>query len=220
MKIEIFSDVVCPWCYLGLARLERALGQRPQFGVDVRWLPFQLSPTMPVQGRDRLEYMRERFGDVDRFADAQRQLRELGAAAGIEYRFERIERAPNTRRAHVLIAWAGRHDVQHACKRAVMEAYFTRGLDVGDPEVLADIAVACGLERAEARAALDDAGLHAEVERLEALGRGWQVSGVPTFVFDRRYALSGAQPPEVIVELLDRLASERAAAGEAATPSS
>jgi predicted DsbA family dithiol-disulfide isomerase len=220
LQIEIFSDVVCPWCYLGLARLELALQQRPQIGFDVHWLPFQLNPAMPPEGRDRREYMRERFGDVDRFADAQRQLRELGIAAGIDYRFERIERAPNTRRAHVLIAWARRHGLQRACKRAVMEGYFTRGLDAGDPEVLADIAAQCRLDRAEARAALDDAGLHAEVERLEALGRGWNVSGVPTFIFGRRYALSGAQPPEIIVEVLDRLANEQDSAGAAATPSS
>ena len=205
MQIEVFSDVVCPWCFVGFARLQEALAARPGIGAQVVWLPFELNPDMPAEGRDRLEYMRERFGDVNRFDAAQKDLQGVGRQMGIDFRFERIRRAPNTRRAHMLLAWARRHGVQTPVKKAVLEAYFTHGLDVGDPEVLAELAADCGLERAAALAALEDSALRSEVDALEALARRWNVSGVPTFVFDRRLAFSGAQPLDVFLQVFDAL---------------
>lgn len=205
MQIEVFSDVVCPWCYVGFARLRQALAARPDLPSEVTWLPFELNPGLPPEGRDRREYMLERFGDVDRFAAAQQPLRVVGAELGIDFRFERVTRAPNTRRAHMLLAHARREGRQGAVKSALLEAHFTRGLDVADPAVLAEVAGSCGLDPAAARRAVDDAGLRSEVEALEALAHRWQVSGVPTFVFDRRQAFSGAQPLEVFLRVFEAL---------------
>jgi predicted DsbA family dithiol-disulfide isomerase len=207
VRIEIFSDIVCPWCYAGLARLDAALAARPALEVDVHWLPFELNPDLPADGMDRAQYMQQRFGDVNRFAGAQQQLREVGQSLGIEYRFERITRMPNTRSAHQLLAWAHGTGRQTAVKRALLAAYFTDGRDIGDPQVLAQVAAECGLDAVAARAALDDPQWVAQVEQIEAMGRGWNVSGVPTFVFDRREAFSGAQPVETFLGVIDGLAA-------------
>ena len=205
MQIEIFSDVICLWCYVGFARLERALAARPDVSAEVHWLPFELNPTMPAAGRNRLEYLRERFGNDNPFGDAQQDLQTLGAELGIDFQFDRIERSPNTRRAHMLIAWAGRNGHQVAVKRALLAAYFSHGLDIGDPDILANVAQECGLDRNDAALALNDAGLAGEVERLEAMGRSWNISGVPTFIFERRVAFSGAQPDAVFQQVFDEL---------------
>lgn len=205
MQIEVFSDVVCPWCYVGFARLRQALAARPDLPAEVTWLPFELNPGLPPEGRDRREYMLERFGDVNRFAAAQQQLQALGAELGIDFQFDRVTRAPNTRRAHMLLAHARRGGRQGAVNGALLEAHFSRGLDVADPAVLAGIAASCGLDADAARRAVDDAALRSEVEALEALAHRWQVSGVPTFVFDRRQAFSGAQPLEVFLRVFESL---------------
>ncbi len=205
MRVEIFSDIVCPWCYAGLARLDAALAARPGLEVDVHWLPFELNPDLPEGGMDRAQYMLQRFGDVNRFAGAQQQLRDLGQSLGIDYQFDRIVRMPNTRRAHMLLAWARTAGRQGEVKRALLAAYFTAGRDIGDPEVLAQIAGECGLDAQAARVALHDSQLRAGVEQVEEMGRGWGVSGVPTFIFDRKQAFSGAQPPEVFLGVIDAL---------------
>ena len=210
MQLEIFSDVVCPWCYVGHARLRQALAARPGAITEITWLPFELNPNLPEEGRDRAEYMRERFGDVNRFADAQRQLVTLGGALGIDFRFDAVKRSPNTRRAHVLAAHARRVSatLQHAVIENLFAAYFTAGRDIGDRDVLLAIATESGLERDGAVQALADPALHAEVESLEALARNWNVSGVPTFIFDRRTGFSGAQPLEVFVQVIDDLRAQ------------
>jgi predicted DsbA family dithiol-disulfide isomerase len=212
VQLEIFSDVVCPWCYVGHARLQQALAARPGAIAEITWLPFELNPNLPEEGRDRAEYLRERFGDVNRFADAQRQLVSLGATLGIDFRFDAVKRSPNTRRAHVLAALARRDSaaMQHAVIEKLFAAYFTEGRDVGDRDVLLAIADECGLERDVAQRALADSALHAEVESLEALARSWNVSGVPTFIFDRRTGFSGAQPLEVFLQVIDDLGSQSA----------
>jgi predicted DsbA family dithiol-disulfide isomerase len=205
VQIEVFSDVVCPWCYVGFVRLRQALAARPDLPAEVTWLPFELNPGLPPEGRDRREYMLERFGDVDRFAAGQRQLEGVGVELGIDFQFARVTRAPNTRRAHMLLAHARRAGFQTEVKGALLEAHFSRGLDVADPAVLAGIAAACGLDGDAARRAVDDPALRSEVEALEALAHRWQVSGVPTFVFDRRQAFSGAQPLEVFLRVFEAL---------------
>lgn len=213
MLIEVYSDTVCPWCYLGFARLQQALAERPGQAIEQRWLPFELNPDLPAGGRDRAEYLRERFGDVDRFAKAQATLQSLAAEANIRFDFAAIRRMPNTRRSHALIAWAGAMGAQTEVKRRVLAAYFTEGRDIGDPDTLATIAAEAGLDAGAARAAVDDTRLHEGVAALEAQARAWQISGVPTFIFGRRYAFSGAQPLPVFLQAIDAAA----AAGGAAT---
>lgn len=214
MLIEVFSDTVCPWCYVGKRRFEQALALRPDLAVDLRWLPFELNPDLPAVGADRAEYLQAKFGAADRFKDVQRTLVEIGASIGIDFRFDRITRTPNTRRSHALIAWAGGADAatQADVNERVLRAYFSEGRDIGDPDTLAAIATQAGLDAAAARAAFDDPALHGQIATLEAQAHSWGISGVPAFVFDRRYLISGAQEPQVFVQTLDRLTAERAAA--------
>ena len=211
MLIEAYSDTVCPWCYLGFARLQQALAQRPGLAVEVRWLPYELNPQMPVEGADRAEYMRERFGDVNRFAKAQATLQELAAEAGIRFDFAAVRRMPNTRRSHALIAWAGANGRQGDVKRRVLAAYFAEGRDIGAPDTLVAIASEAGLDADAARAAIDDAALHRQIEALEQQARSWDITGVPTFIFARRFAFSGAQPLGVFLQALDAAAQEAGA---------
>jgi len=218
VKIEVYSDTICPWCYVGLARLQQALAARPGLGVELAWLPFELNPDLPPEGEDRRAYMLRRFGDVDRFAASHQPLREVGAPLGIDFQFDRVTRAPNTRRSHVLIGWAGEAggEVQTRVKTRVLAAHFTAGRDIADPQVLAGLAADCGLDRDAALQAMADPRRHAAVEALEAQARGWGISGVPTFIFERRYAFSGAQPLEVFLDAMDTVARERAAAAASA----
>lgn len=205
MRIEIYSDIVCPWCYVGYVRLQQALAERPAVTAEVIWLPYQLSPDMPEQGRNRREYLQERFGNADHFAAAQQQLTALGTELGIDFRFEAIERSPNTLRAHLLLAAARREsaEVQNELKRRLFAAYFTEARDVGDPQVLVSLAEQSGLEPEVARQALTDPALRAEVEQWQQLARQWRIGGVPSFIFDRRGTFSGAQPVEVFLRAID-----------------
>lgn len=219
IKLEIYSDTICPWCYVGFARLREALAARPDLDVRVDWLPFELNPDLPPEGEDRKAYMLRRFGDVDRFAAGQRQLQQLGAALGIDFQFERVTRAPNTRRSHALIRWAGEQGgaaLQMAVKERVLRAHFTEGRDLADPQVLADVAAASGLDRDAALRALDEPDRRAAIEGLEAQAQAWGISGVPTFIFERRYAFSGAQPLEVFLGAFDRVVAERGGASQPA----
>jgi len=218
VKIEVYSDTICPWCYVGLARLQEALAARPVLEVELGWLPFELNPDLPPEGEDRKAYMLRRFGDVDRFAAGQQALLDLGRPLGIDFQFDRVTRAPNTRRSHVLIGWAGERGGarQTLVKQRILAAHFTEGRDIADPQVLADLAVDCGLDREAALQAIADPTRHAEVEALEAQARGWGISGVPTFIFDRRYAFSGAQPLEVFLDAMDTVERERVAAAPGA----
>ncbi|MBU3672378.1 MAG: DsbA family oxidoreductase [Sinobacteraceae bacterium] len=205
MKLEIFSDVICPWCYVGQARLEQALAARPAAQPQITWMPYQLDPSVPEDGRDRREYLLEKFGDVSHFDNAKRQLEQIGQSVGIDFRFDSIQRTPNTRRAHLLIARARRESpaLEAAMSVRLFRAYFTDGLDIGNPEVLCSLAAETGIAAEAARAALADAELAQEVTALQDLVRRWKISGVPTFVFDRRFAFSGAQPLEVFLRALD-----------------
>ncbi len=205
MKLEIFSDVICPWCYVGQARLEQALAARPAAQPQITWMPYQLDSSVSEEGRDRREYLLEKFGDVSHFDHAKKQLEQIGRSVGIDFQFDAIQRTPNTRRAHLLIARARRESPAHEAAMSVrlFRAYFTEGLDIGDPEVLCTLAADTGLTAEAARAALVDEELSREVTSLQDLVRRWNISGVPTFVFDRRFAFSGAQPLEVFLRALD-----------------
>lgn len=211
MRIEIFSDVVCPWCYVGHGRLQQALAARPSQNFEVIWLPFELNPTLPVEGRNRKEYLAERFGNPNPFAAGQQQLLDVGRELGIDFRFEAIERAPNTRRAHALSTAALRESraTQATVVRDLFAAYFTEGRDIGDPAVLVDIGERAGMTGTQVRAAIDDATLHTEIVELEELAQRSNITGVPTFIFDRRHAFSGAQPQEVFLQVIDALAADR-----------
>jgi predicted DsbA family dithiol-disulfide isomerase len=208
VQIEVVSDIVCPWCYVGKRKLEAALAARPQYGAVVTWLPFELNPDMPKAGMPRDEYMQQRFGDVNRFAAAQQQLVETGQSLGIDFRFAGDRHMPNTRRAHMLLRAAGRAsvDIQARLKERLLSAYFARGENLSDTAVLVTAATDAGLAPDVAAAALDDQALEKEIVATEQELARLGVSGVPTFIFDRRFAFSGAQDHSVFLSALDEAA--------------
>jgi predicted DsbA family dithiol-disulfide isomerase len=206
MQVEIYSDTVCPWCFIGKRRFELARRQRPRLDIEVRWRAFELNPELATDGMDRDEYLMGKFGDAGRLQEMYGHLRDTGAALGIQFRFDLIRRMPNSRASHALLAFAGEHSRQDDISEALFSAYFEHGRDVGDPDVLVDLSGGQGLDSNESRRALGDPHLEAQVLAAERQAREWGISGVPTFIFERRCAVSGAQSPEVFVQLFDRLA--------------
>ncbi len=215
MKIDIISDTVCPWSFIGKRRFERALETRPQLDVGVAWHPHQLNPHMPAGGMDRNAYLTARFGGVTR---AERQYEIIAAAGrrqGIHFRFDLIRRTPNSLASHRLVHLAGRRQRQDVVVEALFQAYFIQGRDIGNLSVLADIAANCGLDgcqTADYLASPEDRDLiRAEDERNRSLG----VNGVPCFIIEDEYAVSGAQSPEIFHQLFDLIREDRSRAAAA-----
>jgi predicted DsbA family dithiol-disulfide isomerase len=197
LTIDIVSDVVCPWCYLGEKRLEEALADEAG-PVLVRWRPYQLDPTIPEEGLDRAEYMEKKFGKIGRLQSVHDNLTRLGAEVGVPFAFDKIKRAPNTLDAHRLIRWAAPAGVQAEVADRLFKAYFVEGRDIGDRKVLVEIAKACGLDAGEVEKLLADGAdsdqVRQEIEQAQAMG----VSGVPFFIFGGRLGVPGAQEPSVL----------------------
>ena len=200
MRIDVFSDVVCPWCFVGKRRLEQALAAAKVTDVEVHWHAFQLNPDLPPGGVDRRQYLESKFGlgAVERI---HARLDEVGRDAGIDFQFDKIERSPNTLDAHRLLWLAGTQGKQGGIEEALMKAYFIEGRDVGDHAVLADVAAAAGIS-GDVPAFLTGDGGQQEVQEDLATAARLQISGVPFFIFEGRYALAGAQPPEVFAQAL------------------
>lgn len=215
-SIDVYSDMVCPWCFLGKRRLEAAFAERPGLAVDVRWRPFELNPDMPALGVDRGEYMDRKFGDSARVRATQDRLAELGRALGIDYRFEAITRVPNTRAAHALARAAGAR--QGAVIEALFQAYFEQGRDIGDLGELERIATAAGLDGRVSRAALTAATALAEVAAEEGASEELGIRGVPLFVFAGRWTVSGAQEPATLLAAFDHVAAALGSAGATGAP--
>jgi predicted DsbA family dithiol-disulfide isomerase len=211
MRIDIYSDTVCPWCYLGKRRFELAMAARPQYEPRVTWRPFELNPDIPADGVDRAAYLASRVGKPEQVAEIQAELKRQGEASGIEFRFDLIERMPNTRRSHLLIAHAARCRRQGAVKERVMRAFFEEGCDIGDINELVRLAVEAGLNEHESRSALilreGQDGVIAAERHASVLG----ITGVPTFIFDGQYTISGAQDVGTLAGILDQVADFGAA---------
>jgi predicted DsbA family dithiol-disulfide isomerase len=197
LTIDVVSDVVCPWCYLGEKRLEAALADESR-PVAVRWRPYQLDPTIPAGGLDRAEYMEKKFGKSGRLQSVHDNLTRLGAEVGLPFAFEKIERSPNTLDAHRLIRWAASAGVQEKVVDRLFKAYFVEGRDIGDRAVLIEIAGECGLDAKLVQKLLADGSgadlVRQEIEQAQAMG----VSGVPFFIFAGRIGVPGAQEPSVL----------------------
>jgi predicted DsbA family dithiol-disulfide isomerase len=201
--VDIVSDVVCPWCFVGRRKLEAALASWRGEGraePAIRWHPFELNPGLPQAGVARDDYVRGKFGD--RAGEIYARVARAGEAVGIGFAFDRIVRQPNTRRSHQLIAAAETAGVQDAVARALFEGYFVQGADLTSDAVLAAIAAGAGLAPETAAAALEDEGLAAQVEAAEERARTLGITGVPFFVFDGRVAVSGAQDPDVLLQAM------------------
>jgi predicted DsbA family dithiol-disulfide isomerase len=215
MRIDAFSDTICPWCFLGKRRFELALSARPQYEPRVTWRPFELNPDLPPDGIDRTAYFANRAGDKMPLQDTESILTEQGAAIGLRFRFDLITRVPNTRRSHLLITHAARQGRQSEVMDRVMRAYFEEGCDIGDVDELVRLAVETGLSEHSTRSALvlreGYDGLVAAERHAALLG----ITAVPTFIFDGQYTLSGAQEVTALVRIIDQVA-EYAAAREVA----
>ncbi len=203
MQLDIYSDTVCPWCFVGKRRLERALAMRPNAAIEIRWRAFQLNPGMPVEGMERREYLELKFGGPERAARIYEAVRTAGEGEGIRFAFDRIRRTPNTFDSHRLLRHA--HDVgrQGAMLENLFKAYFLAGEDIGNRRVLLGCADRAGLDVALAERYL--AGTEEAESTLaeDRLARRQGINGVPCFIFNGRFALSGAQPPEALLQLLD-----------------
>ena len=207
MEIEIFSDVVCPWCYIGKKRLDAVMDTPVGEGVTLRWRPYQLYPNLPPDGMDRARYLEARYGaDADRGRVPERIEAEAGEV-GLKLDFSAIEKMPNTFQAHRLLELAAAHGVQHELAELLFDDYFCSGRDVGDPDVLVEAAETLGLERDPVRDYLAGTeGVDAVREQLErAVEVG--VSGVPCYLLAGRFALPGAQAPEVMAQFITRAKS-------------
>jgi predicted DsbA family dithiol-disulfide isomerase len=206
MTVDVVSDAVCPWCFVGKRRLEAALAESAGADVSVQWRPFQLDPTIPAEGLDREAYMRAKFRDDARLAEVHQRLKALGAEVGISFDFAAIKRSPNTLDAHRLIRWAGEAGVQDAVVERLFSAYFARGEDIGDRDALVRIAQESGMSGEDVKRRLADeadaAEVKAEIERAQQLG----VSGVPFFIFANKLAVSGAQSAEVLARAMKEAA--------------
>ncbi|MCS6890197.1 MAG: DsbA family oxidoreductase [Rhodovarius sp.] len=206
--IEVVFDLVCPWCYLGIARLTRMLSARREVPVAIAWRPFLLHPDIAPGGLPRHEYLVRKFGGEERARRLQSTIAELGRAEGIAFRFDAIRRVPQTVDGHRLVRWAARQGAADALVPALLAAHFCEGRDLSNHEVLAAIAGAVGLDPAAARAFLASSeeveAVHAENLRAHRLG----INGVPCFVLDGQFAIAGAQEPEVLERLLDVALSE------------
>ena len=203
MTIEVVFDLVCPWCYLGIARLMRMLRSRPEVPVEIHWRPFLLNPDIAPGGVPRQDYLVRKFGGEDRARRLHGTIAELGAAEGIEFRFDLIRRVPHTLDPHRLVRWAATRGDADSLVMAIFAAHFCEGRDIANPEVLTTLAGAAGLDRAATRDFLattqEVEAVHAENLRAHRLG----INGVPCFVVAGGSAIAGAQEPEVLERLLD-----------------
>jgi predicted DsbA family dithiol-disulfide isomerase len=211
MNVDIISDVVCPWCFVGKRRFERALAARHDLDVNVTWHAFQLNPDMPAEGMDRATYLATKFGSDERAQAIYADIAEAGKGEDIAFAFDHIPRTPNTIDAHRVIRLAGINGVQDGVVEAIFHGYFEGGVNIGDNEDLIALAATGGLDADVARAHLasDDAIEEVRAEDLQARQLG--VNGVPCFIIDNRYAISGAQSPEVFERIFDTVQQASAA---------
>jgi predicted DsbA family dithiol-disulfide isomerase len=204
MQIDVISDTVCPWCFIGKRRLGRAMALRPRIAFTVKWRPFQLDPTVPRDGMERTAYMSAKFGSDARIAEMDALIAAEGEKEGIAFDFAAIRRRPNTINSHRLVRWAESAGVQDDVVERLFIAYFENGEDIGDIRVLSDIADFCGMDGVEVARLLEGDDDIALVEREDQLAREIGVTGVPAFIFGGRVAVSGAREPEMLAEAIDK----------------
>ena len=208
IRLDIFSDPICPWCFLGKANLDRALEAHAGHPFEIEWHPFQLNPGTPPEGVDKRAYLMQRFGDEGQLEQIHQRFRDIASKAGVTMDPDTPRRIPNTLNAHRLIYWAGLERRQTLMVSALFRAYWLEGRDIGDPGVLADLAAEAGLDRAAiARLLETDADMDA-IKTREAHARERGINAVPTFLIAGQYVLSGAQPPEVWRQVMDELAAK------------
>jgi predicted DsbA family dithiol-disulfide isomerase len=210
MQVDIISDTICPWCYIGKRRLDRALAQRPTLDFDIHWRAFFLDPAVPPEGIDRAEYFAARFGDSA--PPAFDAVIEAGELEGIRFAFDKIARVPNTLDSHRLIRWSASVGarVQDTVVNLLFHCYFEEAVDIGDCDVLVGIAKAAGMDAAQVGELLASNEDMEAIQEEDALARAMGVGGVPCFLVNQRYALMGAQDPDRFLTLFDQIAARGA----------
>ncbi len=209
MRIDIVSDTICPWCFIGKRRLERALAENRGLEAEITWRPFQLNPDMPEGGLDRRSYLEAKFGGPERAREIYGTIRAAGEAGGLRFDFERIAKTPNTLNSHRLIHWAGTAGCQDAVVERLFELYFFEGADVSDHEVLVAVAREAGMD-ADLVADLLAKGSDLELVREEdKAARRMGIQGVPYFIIENKYAVSGAQDPQVFKQVFDLVRNQQ-----------
>ena len=205
-RIDIISDAICPWCYIGKRQLERAMPllSKEKLSFTTMWHPFQLNPDMPAEGVNRREYRIAKFGSLERSQQMDQRITETAATLGLEFHLEKLERTPNTVNAHRLIRMAAQEGVQDAVVEALFEGYFCKGADIGDSEILANIAAAGGMDRAAVLAMLASDEGRTETLAGDAMARKAGISGVPSFALQGHVLFSGAVPAEEMAPTFSR----------------
>lgn len=212
ISIDVISDVVCPWCFIGQKRLDKAIAAAPEVAVDVRWRPYQLDPTIPPEGKDRKAYMLAKFGSEERLREVHGRVKETGADEGIAFDFGAIKVSPNTLDAHRVIRWAATEggDVQNRVARRLFQLYFEEGANIGDREVLIEAASEAGMDAAVVETLLagdaDREAVEAEIATATKMG----VRGVPCFLIEGKYAVMGAQDSETLADAIRQVAAAKA----------
>jgi len=201
LTVDVIFDVICPWCFIGKRRLEKAVAALDgSHKVRVRWLPFQLNPTMPKEGISRREYRTKKFGSWEQSQELDAQVAAAGEAEGIHFAFDRIERTPNTFDAHRLIWLADKEGVQDAVVEGLFLAYFTDGRDISNSQTLLEVVAEAGLDRGKAEGVLTSGGRQEAIREADELAQRVRVEGVPFFVINGTVTLSGAQPSDAFLE--------------------
>ena len=212
LSIDVVSDVVCPWCYLGQKRLDKAIADASDVDVSVTWRPYQLDPTIPAEGMDRKAYMRAKFGDESRLRDAHARLEALGRDVGIDYDFGAITVSPNTLDAHRVIRWAGADsaETQNRLVRRLFKLYFEEGANIGDHAVLAEAAREAGMDGAVVESLLASDADREAVASEAATASRMGITGVPCFLFEGKYAVMGAQEVATLTDAIKQIAAAKA----------
>ncbi|RLK10765.1 DsbA family oxidoreductase [Ruegeria conchae] len=208
VKLDIMSDPICPWCYIGKTHLDKALAEIPNHPFVIEWHPFQLNPDMPDAGMDRREYLERKFGGKDGAVRAYAPVVEHAENAGLKIDFEGMKRTPNTLDAHRLIHWAGIEGKQNAVVDALFNAYFVEARDIGDREVLADIADSVGMDAAVVMKLLQSESDREDIRTRDSHSREMGVNSVPTFIVANQHAVPGAQPPELWGKVISEIMSQ------------
>ena len=208
LRIDVVSDVVCPWCFIGKRRLEKALELTPEIAVDVYYHPYFLNDWIPQEGMPREDYLTKKFGSVAAYRPMATRVAEAAAQEGLTYAVDKIARQPNTLDSHRLIHWAGLQGKGPEMKQRLMDLYFTEGANLTDREVLVHAAAAVGLDADAVRAKLATEDDVAETRRASDAAKEAGINGVPTFIIEGRYAVSGAQPPEMLAQVIRKAVAE------------
>ncbi|MGH6788279.1 MAG: DsbA family oxidoreductase [Pseudolabrys sp.] len=216
VRVDIVSDVVCPWCFIGKRRLEKAIALNPEIPVELHWRPYFLNDWIPREGISREEYLTTKFGSVDRYKGIAQRVTAAAASEGLTYASDKINRQPNTLDPHRLIRWASAKGLAAQMKQKLMDLYFTAGADLSDRDVLAKAAGDIGLDAAEVRGWLDSDKDVADIEQEAQSAKEAGIEGVPCYILDGKFAISGAQAPEYLAQAIARAATEAQGASSSA----